>query len=133
MSHDGSKHESRSSVRVGIKISLLNPWLCAMCHHMLSDALSCPVCAAAASYLLQTWSINRARSTLGRLEEREKRSCCDPLWLVKPQSKHSGYMNSSRRTHTTTHAYKHTHLHTHTHTHTKLHWESGSHNGNSES
>ena len=118
----------------GIKISLLNPWLCAVCHHMLSDALSLAPCSRlplAISY--RRGSINRARSTLGRLEERKERSCCDPLWLLKPQSERSGYMNSSRHTHTTNTHKTHTHTHTPAHTHAKLHWESGSCNGNSES
>lgn len=69
--HDGPEHES--SVRLGIKISLLHPWLCAVCHHMLPDALSCPVLTAAVSYRFITRSINKARTTLCRLEERKNR------------------------------------------------------------
>lgn len=130
VSHDGSKHESRSSVRVGIKISLLNPWLCAaVCYHMFSDALSWPMLTAAASYILHTWSTNRAHTTLARLEESDRDRAMIHFGWVKPQSKHSGSMNSNRHATHTTNTYKHAHLHTHA----KLHWESGSHNGNSES
>lgn len=83
---------------------------------MLSDDFSCPVLTAAASYLFTTWGINKACTTLGRLEEKKDRSCCDPLWLLKPLSKHSSYMNSSG--HTTHGTHTHTHINTHLHTHT---------------
>lgn len=37
----GGLKQSWSSVKVGIKISLRNPCLCAVCHHMLSHLVPC--------------------------------------------------------------------------------------------
>lgn len=81
-----------------------------MCRHMLSDALSCPVLTAAASNLSQTWGINRARTTLGRLGERKR----DVLWstLVGKAPEQARWLYEQQHSHK--HTYKHTHLHTHT-------------------